>query len=131
MHRNRVSLTFLFVAAIFTLAFTSCAPRVTKGSVGQEVSKCIRIQSDKSQVIKYIDSLEVNAVKPTRYDYVRDTSRYPVIAPDGKEVKVEGTIYASFANEPSPYFDFCNHVGVIFYFDKSDKLITYHIDCFG
>lgn len=117
------------ILTAFALASGSCAPRVTKGSVYQEVSKCARIGADKSEVIRCVDSVVVNGVKPKRYEYARDTSGFPVVAPDGKEVQVDGTIYASFRNNIGSMF--CNYVGVIFYFDGSGKLITYHIDCFG
>jgi len=121
-------LSGIFFAA--TLLLTSCKPTITKGDVYQRFNKDIRVGATKSEVIRYVDSLEVNGVKPRRDEYVRDTSGYPVTAPDGKEVEVEGQIYTSFSNGVSWSFNFCAHVDAIFYFDKSDKLITYHIDCF-
>jgi len=108
MPAKRVSLAFLLGAVVFSPAFmlASCAPRVTKGSVYREVSKGIRAGADKSEVIKYVDSLKVNGARPTKYDYVRDTSGYPVVAPGGKEVEVEGTMSTSFSNGIS-FFSFC------------------------
>ena len=114
---------------VFSFSNVSCHHHnISKGAVYQQLHKDIQIGETKSDVMKYLDSLEINDIKADRGDYVR--AGYNVTAPDGKEVEVEGTIGAMFRDKwGTP--DFCKDIGAIFYFDKSDKLITYHIDCFG
>ena len=129
MRNGKVSRTLLLsaVALAFALMLPSCTP-ITKGDVYQEVSKNIRSGADRAEVRKYLDSLKVKGAKPVTQEYKRDTSGYPVYAPDGKAVQVEGFISAKFESV-SGVFIFCHTVWVVFYFDKSDKLINYHIDC--
>jgi hypothetical protein len=96
--------------------------------VYQNVSRDIQIGATKSDVMKYLDSLEINGIKAERGDYAR--GGYTITDTHGKEVEVDGSIGATFSEWGLPH-DFCSTIGVIFYFDKSEKLITYHIDCFG
>jgi hypothetical protein len=110
-------------------AFTA-KPKVTKGDVYRAISKDIRIGATKEEILQYVSSAKVNGIKANSRGYVKNGSYYTVTAPDNKEIGVEGTIFPSFPNEEM-FFNFCPHVGIIFYFDKFDKLITYHIDCFG
>jgi hypothetical protein len=110
----------------------SCGREISKGDVYQRISNDIRIGADKSEVRKYLEPLEINGIKPTIYDdYRPEQLNFTVTAPDGKSVDVAGMIFATFRNRGLKFFNFCPSAGVIFYFDKSNKLVTYHIDCFG
>jgi hypothetical protein len=127
---------FIFICAVIAgtiwlyFALTE-KPKITKGDAYEAVNRDVRIGATKTEVLQYVNSLKVNGIKAeSTRGYVKNESYFTVIAPDNKKVGVEGTIYASFPNEEMS-FNFCPHVGVIFYFDKSDTLITYHIDCFG
>ena len=122
----------LVVITTSALLLVSCGRDVTKGDVYQRISKDIRIGADKSEVRKYLVPLDINGVKPTIYDDYRQAQlNFTVAAPGGKSVEVEGMIFATFRNSRLKLFNFCSSAGVIFYFDESNKLITYHIDCFG
>ena len=123
-----LSLTIILVCVC---GLTSCGLGVTKGDVRQEMSKVIRIGMDKSEVIQHLNSLEINGVVPLTNGYVQSTYRYTIAAPDGNDVEVAGRISASFSNGIGGRVSFCPTVGAIFYFDRSEKLINYHIDCFG
>lgn len=109
--------------------FTSGEQKVTKGDVYQNISKKVSMGASKSEVISVVDSLEINGFKAKRSDYARAESLY-IDAPDGKKVKVAGIMSADFRNVRSGPMTF-NTVGVIFYFDESERLINYHIDYFG
>ena len=121
---------FVIISIISALPIVSCTHnhKVSKGSVYQNVSRDIQIGATKSDVMKYLDSLEINGIKAERGDYAR--GGYTITDTHGKEVEVDGSIGATFSEWGLPH-DFCSTIGVIFYFDKSEKLITYHIDCFG
>jgi hypothetical protein len=121
---------FIVISLVAVVSNISCSHnhKVSKGNVYQRVSGDIQIGATKSEVMKYLDSLEINGIKAERGDYIR--VGYTVTDIHGKEVEVDGTIGAMFKERGLPP-DFCNTIGVIFYFDKSEKLITYHIDCFG
>lgn len=125
------SKTLICRIAVFTLTFLlfSCGQKVTKGDVYQQISKKVSIGASKSEVVKAVDSLEVNGFKAQRSDYVRAES-LSVDAPDGRKVNVAGTMSADFRNVASGPMTF-NTVSIIFYFDESERLINYHIDYFG
>jgi len=127
-HSNILPLTAAILVSVFMLA--SCGLKVSKGDVNSGISKGIHVGSDKAEIIKYLDSLEVNGVKPVRSDYIREAPGYTVIAPDGKtEVEAIGKVSVSFSNGVGGGFYFCESVVSIFYFDRSDKLITWVTDC--
>lgn len=141
--RYKDSTTLIYRVAVFafTLSLASCGQRttnvlftsgeqkVTKGDVYQNISKKVSIGASKSEVISAVDSLEVNGFKAKRSDYVSSKSLY-IDAPNGKKVNVAGTMSADFHDVGSGSMTF-NTVGVIFYFDDSERLINYHIDYFG
>jgi hypothetical protein len=136
MLTNKVSPLFIVVggaiiASIFFLASCGKQQRVTKGDVYQRISKDIHVGTDKSEVRKYLEPLEINGIKPVIHDsYTREQLNYTVTAPNGESVKVEGMIFAVFRNKGFDLLNFCPSVGVIFHFDKSDKLFNSNIDCF-
>jgi len=78
--------------------------------------------------MKYLDSLEINGIKAERSDYA--IGEYFITDTHGRQIEVGGVVGATFSERWKPP-DFCNSIGVIFYFDKTQKLITSHIDCFG
>ena len=129
MRNHKISRTPLVTAFALATTFllSSCAP-ITKGDVYQEVSKGINIGADKTQVLAYLESLKVKGEKPIIEQYKRDTSGHLIYATDGKAVFAEGFIAAKFGSL-SGVFIFCDTVWVVFYFDKSDKLINYIIYC--
>lgn len=118
------------ISIVSTLSNISCAHhhKVTKGNVYQRISRDIQTGATKSEVIRYLDSLEINGIKADRGDYA--SGGYIIKDTAGRDVEVGGALGATFSERWKPP-DFCNTIGVIFYFDKSEKLITYHIDCFG
>jgi hypothetical protein len=130
MLTKKASLIFI-VISIAILASCGKQQRVTKGDVYQRINKDIDIGATKSDVTKYLEQLEINGIKPIRHDsYTREQLNFTVIAPNGESVKVEGMIFAVFRSKGFELLNFCPSVGVIFYFDKSDKLINSNIDCF-
>ena len=130
MLTTRTCQAVLFAIALFVFSFSNIAcdhHNISKGAVYQQLHKDIQIGETKSDVMKYLDALEINGIKADRGEYVR--AGYYVTAPDGNTVEVEGTIGVMFRDKwGTP--DFCQNIGAILYFDKSDKLITCHIDCF-
>jgi hypothetical protein len=119
----------LSVLLVSTFLLSSCGLRVTKGDAYQTISKVIRVGADRAEVLRFIESLEVNGVKPSSNGYIPAKSPYTVVAPHGKKVEVAGDVAIFFENGASGHFFFCPSVFAIFYFDKSGKLITYVIDC--
>jgi hypothetical protein len=121
----------IFLVIISATLLISCGREISKGDVYQLISKDIHIGADKSEVKTYLESLEINGIKPTIYDdYKPEQLNFNVDVSEEKSVKVEGMIFATFRSRGIQLFNFCPSAGVIFYFDRSNKLITYHIDCF-
>ena len=114
------------IAAVLLL--TSCL-RVSKGEVNSGIRKGLDVGAHRSEVIRHLDVLKVNGVKPVVSGYERETGGRTVLAPGGKEVEVEGKVTATFSNGIGGHLYLCNEVFVFFYFDKSDKLITWITDC--
>jgi hypothetical protein len=112
------------IAAIFL--FTAC---LSKGDINSGIIKGISVGAERSEVKKHLDSLAVNGIRPVVSDFGRETEGYTVPAPDGKKVEVRGKMSATFSNGLGGPFMLCNKVVAIFYFDKSDKLITWITDC--
>jgi hypothetical protein len=125
----------VFLSAIITastLLLVSCGREVSKGDVYQRISRDVHIGADRSEVRKYLEPLDINGIKPAIHDdYQPAQPSFSVVGPDEKSVEVAGMIFATFRNSRLQLLNFCPATGVIFYFDKSNKLITYHIDCFG
>ena len=125
--RMRVLGTFLVLSGILLAA---CTPRVNKINLGDKMRREVRVGLDVAEVGKYLQSLEVNGVKPNMTPYVRSNSPYTVPGFDGKETEAVGSISASFNNGLAGRgWGFCPEAFVIFYFDQSDKLVRYVVDC--
>jgi hypothetical protein len=123
-------ITVLLTASIICSLSLSCVHnhQVSKGSVAQYIGRDIHPGATKSEVLKYLDTLEINGIKAERGDYAK--GGYTIPSSKGEAVEVDGTVGAMF-REKGIFHDFCSSIGVIFYFDKSEKLITYVVDCFG
>jgi hypothetical protein len=128
---NETTRSYLKSAALLAsvLLLASCASVVSKGDVYQAVSRNIQIGANRSEVEKYLRSLEVKGVEAAVSDYLPNTSRQDVVAPNGKGVIFEGTVVASFSNGVGGSVLGCGSVFAIFCFDEDGKLITYQIDC--
>ena len=122
----------LVVTLCVALPFlNSCRPVVTKGDVSGRIIRELQVNATKADVLKYVDSFEVNGVKAVTSGYFKDDSGIPLTAPHGEKVDVEGMVVASFKNGWDTPFNFCPRVSALFYFDKSDRLIACNVDCFG
>lgn len=130
MLTDKHSCTFILLAGISvsTILLVSCGQKITKGDVYQSISKKISIGANKADVIKVTASLEVNGYRVERSNYLPAESVY-IDAPDGKKIKVAGTMSANFRDAGSGPMTF-NSIGIIFYFDESERLVNYHIDYF-
>jgi hypothetical protein len=113
----------------FLLPFRSWQ-KVTKGDVYLRVSEELPLGAGKSEVIRFLDSTEIKGFKAKRNDYERYNSNTSLtFSRDGKEKKVAGEIFAVYKDVGGGFMA-CKSVGVIFYFDESDKLVNWHLDCF-
>ena len=123
----RVLGAFLVLSGILLAA---CTSRVNKGNLGDKMRREVRVGVDVADMEKYLQSLEVNGVKPNITPYVRSNSPYTVPGFDGKDTEVVGSMSASFNNGLAGRgWGFCPEAFVIFYFDQSDKLVRYVVDC--
>jgi hypothetical protein len=123
----RVLGAFLVLSAILLAA---CTARVNKSNLGEKMRREVRVGVDMTEVEKYLQSLEVNGVKPNITPYVRSNLPYTVPGFYGKETEVVGSMSASFNNGLAGRgWGFCPEAFVIFYFDQSDKLVRYVVDC--
>ena len=101
---------------------------ITKQDLREPIDNGLAAGASRQEVEKYLGSLKVKGVRASKYDYVRDESGQSLTV-KGKEVEVDGTIFAVIrGGRQWPFFD---NVGVIFYFDKSQRLVEYHVDYFG
>ena len=73
--------------------------------------------------MKFIDTLEIDGTKAVSFGYSKNNSTQ-TIPVNGSNVEVEGVINAEFRGRGVMY---CGSF-VIFFFDKSDKLISYVVD---
>jgi hypothetical protein len=123
----RVLGAFLVLSGILLAA---CTPRVNKSNLGDKLRREVRVGVDVTEVEKYLQSLEVNGVKPNITPYLRSNLPYTVPGFDGKQTEVVGSMSASFNNGLAGRgWGFCPEAFVIFYFDQSDKLARYVVDC--
>ena len=125
--RVKILGAFLVLSGIL---LAGCTPRVNKNNLGDKMRREVRVGVDVTEVEKYLQSLQVNGVKPSVTPYLRSNSPYTVPGFDGKETVVVGSMSASFNNGlAGSGWGFCPEAFVIFYFDQSDKLVRYVVDC--
>jgi hypothetical protein len=49
------------------------------------ISRGVHTGADKSEVIKYLDTVEVNGMKPSSNGYIPARTPHAVVAPDGRK----------------------------------------------
>jgi hypothetical protein len=113
----------LFAAAL-CLCFgpTSCGPKVTKGDVLERIQKDLQIGSTRQQVAAFIDPLEINGIKATQGNYITPSER-------NGDPRVKGFVGSCLCDKRSGLVD-SDCVCMMFYFDESEKLVTYEVDEF-
>lgn len=122
MRTSKRLLKITLITALLLLLSTSCR-EATNIDVLNRLEKDIQPGLDKTEILKYIDTLEINGIKaePSRFVKNDEKTKIPV---NGKDVEFDSEITVSF---PSKGVFYCGSFA-IFYFDESGKLLRYVVD---
>lgn len=121
---NKLIVIFALTMTIASLTlFASCSMPPSKERIAEHIGRNIKIGSSKTEVLNYIDKLEISGSKAFHSGYfVNESPQTIPIA--GKEIDIAGTLSVSFRGQGRGY---CG-TSAIFYFDKSERLVTYSVD---
>jgi hypothetical protein len=125
MRSNKFPYIFILAIAIFinTVFLISCSNPPSKGEVTARIHRDIQIGTLKTEVLKYIETLEINGIKAVSSDYIKNNS-VETFSVNQKNADIDGTINIEFRGRGALY---CGTF-VIFQFDKSGKLVNYIAD---
>lgn len=121
MRTNNLLLKITLTISLLLL-LSSCR-EASKIDVQKRLENDIQPGTTKSEILEYIDTLEINGVKAVSSGYHKNDSKYKIPV-NGKVVDFEGAIYVNF---PSKGIFYCGAFA-IFYFDESDKLLRFVVD---
>jgi hypothetical protein len=122
MRTSKLLLTITLIIAFPLLLFSSCR-EASKIDVQNRLENDIQLGLDKIEILKYIDTLEIDGIKAAPSSYIKSDKKYKIPL-NGKEVDYDGEIVVGFRSKG---FFYCGAFA-IFYFDESGKLISHVVD---
>jgi hypothetical protein len=123
MHRLTIQLV---IALIMIVSFLACkVTRVTEMQVEERISKELPLGSTVPEVVRFLDALEINGLKPRQYGYIPSepvgTERLK-----GMEDRVKGYLAASIENSARDGIKLqVYRIYMTFYFDRDERLIAH------
>ena len=122
MPTSKLSLKITLITALLLLLFSSCR-EASNIDVLNRLAKDIQPGLDKTEILKYIDKLEINGIKADSSGYLKNDTKIKIPV-NGREVDFDGEIAVSFRSKG---FFYCGSFA-IFYFDNSGRLLRYVVD---
>jgi hypothetical protein len=122
------------VAAAVLVAATSCGKKemkVTDSQMDELIKKEIPIGSSSSQVVTFVDALNINSIKAINHGYM-EGSPGGTLELKGQRNNVKGYLVARLpkvGRDPSQFQVY--EMRVIFYFGAGERLIDYKIETMG
>ena len=112
----------LLLVTVSPLLFSSCQD-ISNIDVLDRLEKDIQPGLDKTEILKYIDTLEIKGIKANASYYLKNEKEYK-ISDHGKDIDFDGEITVGFRSKGILN---CGSFA-IFYFDESGKLLRYLVD---
>lgn len=129
-----VSRCWIFVIVIFLFAAASCGKKemkVTDSQMDELIKKEIPIGSSRSQVVTFVDALNINSIKAINHGY-KDGSPGGTDELAGRRNDVKGYLVARLpkvGKDPSQFQVY--EMRIIFYFGAGEQLLDYRIETMG
>jgi len=124
MWKNKFSLalTQITIIALTINLITSCNIP-SKGDVRSQFGSSLKLGATKTDVLKYIDALEINGTKADRSGYIKNTMSRKVSI-NGEDTTYDASVDISFRGQGSFY---CGAFANL-YFDQSERLLHYFVE---